>query len=215
MALILDLSCVERNDNTALIIRDTTGTDTDTTGWGYSSNTDFTEIHATGNNTTYSLNLVITITGSDNVEVEYDPIDLYSEFGPFTLYTSLTFTIDPSYLLVDGVPQFVAGDLLPDGVYTFAYTLVDEQDDANNITTTKKFLINGQVQTGTYDLLREVTTNYDLQLTTFDRKTKDAMFAYNYLVAMKASEYEAKWEECINQLFTLERIVRNGSNLSW
>jgi hypothetical protein len=43
----------------------------------------------------------------------------------------------------------------------------------------------------------------------------DTIYCYGLLNTMEAAGYVAKNEELINQLYTLQRLVTNGSAYSW
>jgi hypothetical protein len=221
MALSLNLSVIERNDNTALVIRDNTGITT-TTSWYVNGNVDYTDINTTyagGTASGYSgsgigLILNISITTSDNVETVYDTIDLYDEFGSFVYYDDLLYTITAPHLKIDGVSPFATGDELPDGTYELSYQILT-YPSTNINTFTQTYMIYGQVRTAVYDLLRQIPTSYENSLDMDDYKTREAMFAKTYLSVLEADPYSAKREEDLNILYTLERIVANGSSNSW
>jgi hypothetical protein len=198
MALALSLSYSERNDNRLLTLTDTT------TNWNVDGNIAVTGI--------ISLTLDVTIVTSDNTETVYDQIDLYDIHGGFTLSTDLVFPIDCSMLEDSGTALGAATDELPDGVYTFTY-IVNEGGVAET-SYTEDILVEGKVRVAVYELLRTLPTTYSCT----ECKTKeimDAIFCYGLLNSMESAGYVAKNEELITQLYTLERLVTNGSSYTW
>ena len=194
MALTPSLSYTERNDNKLLTITDTT------TNYATGGNIAVTDIT--------TLTLDVTITTSDGTETAYTQIDLFDEFGAFTVQADLVFPMDATYLLSGGVALGLATDELPDGVYDFIYTI--------NVTNvfTESILVQGRVRKSVYELLRTLPVTYNCK----DCKTKEIMdiiFCYGLLNSLESSGYVAKNEELINQLSVLERLVTNGSTYSW
>jgi hypothetical protein len=206
----LSLSYTERNDNTALILVDTTGTD-ESTDWGVGTNVDYTDID--GSN--YNLVLNITITTSNGTETTYDAIDLYSTFGPFVNYDDMEFTITAPMLKVSSSSSFSVGDTIPDGIWEITYTCTNAGDGGDHVQLNQSVLIDGVVRKEVYDMLRQIPHKYELQGNLDDRDTREAMFAYSYLKGMESSAYVSDSEELLTQLGILENIVRNGSNNTW
>ena len=196
MAVNLSLSYSERNDNELLTL-------TDTTTWGGAN--------ITVNNIT-SLTLDITVTTSDNTELEFDQIDLLDEFGPFAVPADLVFPLTVAHLFLGGVDYEADCDLFPDGVYTFQYVVDEGEVSADSHT--EDVLIDGIVTVQVYELLRQIPKIYYCK----ECKTKEIMdiiFCYGLLKAMEAGSYVAKHEEIINQLCVLERTIQGGSKYSW
>ena len=195
MGLTLALSYEEQNDNKLLTLTDTTA------DWDVGENIAVTEIT--------SLTLDITITTSDGTEVVYDQLDLYTlGDGPFVTQSELTWDIDVSMLEVDGVALGTSDDELPDGIWKFTYVA--------NVTNTlqESVLLDGRVRAAVYELLRVLPTIYNCQ----DCKSKqvlDAIYSYALLNVMQSDAYIAKTEELLDVLYTLERIITNGSNYTW
>ena len=215
MALSLNLSFQERNDNTALIITDITGTE-DSTDWGQSGNISYTAIDAEYGQPagSYYLSLHITITTSDNVSTVYDRIDLYDEFGPFVYNEDLTYTIDSTLLKVSGIAIGTATDTIPDGVWDIRYTVTANSLAVYSTLSTKVF-VNGVVKVKVYEMLRAVTTAYECPSDYNLRQIKEAEHAYAYLLGMEFSSDTSKVEEILFKLSTLERIVIYGSKYPW
>lgn len=214
----LILSFVEANDNKSLIISDITGTG-DSTDWGTGTVGGVTVSYSTidGSAATYGLELDIEITTSDGTVTAYDTIDLYTEFGNpgFTTMDDMVFTIDSTLLKVSGVAIGDATDELPDGTWDITYTLVDVVTPANNVVYDKVVLIYGVVEKAVYEKLRAIISKYDNSEWLDDHLTREAMFAYSYLIAIEASAETAKEEELLNSLSVLERLITHDSNNTW
>lgn len=206
----LSLSYTQRNDNTALILKDDTGTD-DSTDWGVGGNVNYTDLDGS----TYDLLLDITITTSDETSTTYDQIDLYDEFGSFSNYEDLEFTITADMLKESGSSSFSSGDELPDGVWEITYTVTNAGAALADVTLNQSILIDGVVRNDVYDMLRQIPHVYELQGDPDIRDVREAMFAYSYLKGMQSSAYISDSEELLTQLNTLENILRNGSNNTW
>jgi hypothetical protein len=196
MAVDLSLSYNERNDNELITL-------TDTTTWG-GANIDVDEIT--------SLILTLSITTSDNTELEFDTIDLLDTFGPFATQTDMVFLLTTDMLFLSGAEYSADDDHFPDGIYTFQYVVDVSLPSADSFTDS--VLIDGVVRNKVYDLLRQMPKLYYCK----DCKTKETMdiiFCYGLLNALEAGAYVAKHEEIINQLCVLERTVAGGSRYSW
>jgi len=193
MALALTYS--ERNDNKLLTLTDVTTT------WGSAPLPAIAAIA--------TLTLDVTITGSDNTDTVCDQIDLVTLEGLDGSSTQSDLVYELSCLTL-GIGA--ATDELPDGVYEFTY-IVDE-GLATEVSLVESILVQGRVRASVYELLRALPTTYNCQ----ECKTKeimDTIFAYGLLNSLEAAGYVAKNEELINQLYTLERIITNGSSYSW
>lgn len=205
MAFTLAFEVVERNDNKLLTITDTSGevaTGT-VTGWG-SPNPAYTGI----NGSTHTLELEISITTSDGLEVEYDTIDLYDEFGPFSSVTDLVFPLDCSMLKVSSVAMGTSDDEFPDGIYKINYVyddgLVTEE------STESSEIIYGKVRNAVYELLRMMTTSYEYE-GYIDDGVLLAIFTNTYLDGILASDPVARRNSVTSQLYVLERLLINES----
>ena len=218
MALLssLALSFVESNDNKSLIISDITGTE-DSTDWGTGTVGGVAVAYSDidGSSANYGLELDIEITTSDGTVTAYDTIDLFTEFGTFATMDDMIFTIDCTLLQVSAVAIGDATDELPDGTWDITYTLVDVATPANNVVYNEVVLIYGVVKNAVYEKLRAIISKYDNAEWLDDHATREAMFAYSYLIAIEASAVIAKEEELLNSLSVLERLITNGSNNTW
>jgi hypothetical protein len=199
MALHLDLSYSERNDNKLLTLTDTTA---DYSSGGNIAVTDIT-----------AAKLDITITKSDGVAVDYDQIDLVAEFGDgsapeFNNQAAMVFPLDATMIKLSGIALGTTDDELPDGIWEFTYTV--------NTTNTlnEEILLDGKVQNAVYELLRTIPTMYDCD-DCHEKETLDIMFMKAYLDAIRASAVVSRNDSIINQLYTLERLITNVSHYTW
>lgn len=206
----ISLSFSQRNDGTALILTDSTGTN-DSTDWGVGGNVNYTDIDGTN----YDLLLDITITTSDGTATIYDQIDLYDEFGPFLNYEDLIFTIIPTMLKESGSTSFDSGDKMPDGIYDIIYTVTNAGSGGDDVTFEEDLLVDGVVRAEVYDMIRNIPHIYEKQGDVDSIEVREAIFAYSYLAGIKASAYTSDKEEILTQLGVLENIIRNGSNNTW
>ena len=191
----LALTYTERNDNELLTLTDVTTT------WGVAPLPAIAAIA--------TLTLDVTITESDGTEIVCTQIDLVAEEGLDGSSTQADLMYELSALTLG---LGAVGDELPDGVYDFIY-VVDE-GLATEVSFTESILVQGRVRKSVYELLRTLPTTYNCQ----DCKTKEIMdiiFCYGLLNTLESNGYVAKNEELINQLYTLERIITNGSTYSW
>lgn len=196
MALSLSLSYEEQNDNKKITITDTT------TDWGTGGNIAVTDVTA--------LTLDISVTTSDGTETVYDQLDLYTlGSGPFAAQSELTWDIDASILEVSGVALGTSDDELPDGLWEFTYVV-----NTTVATLQETVYLDGRVRAAVYELLRELPTIYNC----VDCKSKqvlDAIYAKALLDVNRSNAYIAKTEEILSLLYTIERIITNGSSYSW
>jgi len=210
MVLSLSFSVEERNDNKIITVTDSTGVYdalTNTGGWG-APNPEVTDID--GSN--HTLEMIITITTSDNVEVEYDPIDLFTEFGPFTTTADLVFELDCSMLLIGTEALGTTDTEFPDGIYEVVY--IYDRGLGSEVSTTVNLLIEGQSRNSVYNLLREVPTIYNCS-DCRSRVILDTLLSKAFLDAIRASAYVAQEENLLKDLAVLERLVIDGSNYNW
>lgn len=228
MALQLSLSYDEQGDNKLLTITDTTGTYVvvdNETGWG-TPNIDVTDIVISTNVTPgkYHLLLTITLENSSGVSTVYDIIHLYDlNGGVFTTAADLVFEITTADLKVSGVASGTSDDELTDGLYTIDYRIVDNDDHTKTggLTTTSNYIVAedvmvyGIIKAKVYNKLRKIPTNYLCSDCTESNSLKEGDFYMTYLYSIEASAYEAKTEELISMLSTLEDMVVNNSNIIW
>jgi hypothetical protein len=193
--MALALTYTERNDNELLTLTDVTTT------WGVAP------LPAIAAITTLTLD--VTITTSDGTETVCTQIDLVAEESLDGSSTQADLVYELSALTLG---LGAVGDELPDGVYDFIY-IVDE-GLGTEVSFTESILVQGRVRRSVYELLRTLPVTYNCQ----DCKTKeimDVIFCYGLLNTLESNGYVAKNEELINQLYTLERIITNGSSYSW
>jgi hypothetical protein len=202
MAVDLTLSYSERNDNKMLTL-------TDTTTWGGTN-------PAVG--AIKTLTLDVSVTPSNGTAIVCDQINLktLNSLDGGSVQADLVFELTTTNLLDGGVSIGVGdnGDELPDGVYTFTYVVDESSTPDTEDSYTESILVEGRIRVAVYELLRTLPTIYNCD----ECKTKeimDTIFCYGLLTSMEAAGYVAKNEELINQLYTLERLVTNGSSYSW
>lgn len=205
MALDLNLSYVQSNDNRTLIISDITGTESG--GWGDGANINVTDIDGV----THTLEIQIKIKTSDGTEITYDYIDLYSEFGPFATTTDLVFSITAPLLTNLGTALGDSTTKLPDGIYTISYYV--DRGLAGAISITDTILIDGQVRVEVYDLLRKVPVKYNCSENYRDcfpdEDILDALAWYSYLKGMQFSATLSKQEEILAMLSNLQELIED------
>jgi len=208
MALDLTFSVVERNDNLRITLTDTTGTygADNLGGWeiGAATNPDVNDIVASGG--LFTLELSVTITTSNGTETTYDDIDLFTEFGPFTLPSDLVFALDCTMLESDGSALGAATDQFPDGVYEFTY--IYNQGILGVKTEIVKQAIVGKVQNDVYYLLRAMATSYECEGCVNDGILL-AIFTKTYLDGIAYIDLDARPTSALNQIYTLQRLLIN------
>jgi len=200
MALTPTLSYKERNDNRLLTLNDAT------LNWGVGGNINVTDVTVA--------TLDITITTSDSTATTYTQINLIAEFGDgvapeFNTQADMVFEIDATLLLSGGVAYGTADDVLPDGIWSITYTI-----NTNVGILEEDILIDGIVRTDVYELLRALPVMYNCNECK-SKTVSDALYAYGCLNVLQSNAYVAKTEELISLLYTLERIIANGSNYTW
>ena len=232
MALDLSFSITERNDNKLITLTDNTGTYhavDNADGWGdpnpaagFAWADIVVSTDVTGPSQ-FHLILDLTITTSDNTSTTYDTINLRDHNGSdFTAASDLVFEFDCSDFEEIGIVLGTSSDEFPDGIYSFDYRIVDNDDHTltNGVTTTSGYyevvetLIEGRVRNAVYELLRDLTTVYNCKDCCTDT-VMDAIFARAYLDAIYSSAYVSKTEELLNQLAVLQRMVTDGTDYTW
>lgn len=196
MALVLAFNVTEQGDNKLLTIADNTGTST--TGWGTDGNTTVASITA--------MHLDIDITTSNKVVESYDRITLT---GPFNNASEIIFSISCAELMKSGIPIGTSADVLPDGLWSITYTY-----NSTATHTDSTVLVDGNVKTAIYELLRKIPTKYLCDYN-HEKEILDIIFIKGYYDAMLATAIVGRDSEVIDQLYTLERLVTNGSNYTW
>ena len=218
MALVLDLEYSQSNDATTLTLTDTAGTYVVTDnedGWG-SPNPETTDIvissDTDNSGTEYHLLLAVVITDKNGTETEVAEINLYDQNGGgFADASELTWDLTP----VD-FGTGVATDKLTDGVYELTYRLVDNDDHGSvQATFSETIIIDGDVRIDVYNKLRQVIVDYDNEGVDTSRNVMEALLAYSYLQALEASSAVAMVEELVNMLYTLDKLVSDGSHYTW
>ena len=229
MALVLDLTYSQSNNATTLTLTDNAGTYVVTdneTGWetGGATNPDVADIVSITNTTTaskYHLVLNIIVTDKYNVTTTYDEIDAgtkagASDGGGLTLASELVFELDPSDFDVSGTAMGTATDKLDDGVYDITYTLRDNTTPfAVVVTFNEKIVVDGDVRIDVYNKLRNIPYDYANENEDLSREIMEALLAYSYLQAIEGSATICLTEDLVNMLFTLDKLVSDGSHYTW
>lgn len=158
------------------------------------------------------ITLAVTILDKTNTSTAKGTIDLISEFGQPSVQGDMVYTIDAE-MLGDTVDS-----LLLDGLYTLVYTITSRIGVANPArvdTMTVTILVYGQVKVATYEKLRQIPTTYMCSDGRAMAQIAEADLCGAYLTGIENSAYVAKTEELINMLVELDRILLNGSNITW
>lgn len=224
MALSLALTATQSNDATYLTITDSTG-ETASTGWGVSGNEDYTSIVASTDTTgpdEYHLTLTVTVEDKNADTTTYTTINLYdlsvtdNTTIPYAALTDLVWTIDAADLVYNGTAMGTSSDKLIDGLYTIVYTISDNSTPFADVDSYEvTMLVDGEVRGKVYDALRDINEDYDNETNDKQDSVMEALLAYSYLQAMEASATVALSDELVNMLWTLDKIVSDGSKYSW
>jgi len=228
MALTLDLSYLQSNDNTVIQFTDATG-ETGAGEWGVGGNIDYTDIDGTLDDSgaapvragLYTLELYIDITDSDGTTTSYDGIDLFTEFGGvgFAALTDLVFEIKATHLQVAGVAYGTATTELPDGIWDITYQAYDVVGvtiyDTDSILE-DDIQVDGIVRVGTYDDLREIPEDAymyedeaELSRTNWENMLIPLQ-EYMYLVGMEAAASLPDTDKLLDMQNTLETLIANN-----
>jgi hypothetical protein len=207
MALVLNLSVVERNDSKLITFTDTS------TGWGTEGDPNVTNLDPR-TELTYSLTIDITINTSTEVIV-CDQIDLRDLFGPFTTTADLVFPLDYTTILSSGV-GVDSNEVLPDGIWDITYKVQQYVTGSWVDIDSYVFsvLIYGDVKTQVYNRLRQVPNLYNSKIL-MGRDIQEPLLYYTFLQSIEKSAFVARKEELLSMLETLERLLLNGSNYPW
>lgn len=223
MALVLDLEYSQSNDATTLTITDTAGTYhavDNADGWGApnAATTDIvisTDVVNAG--TEYHLLLDIMVTDKDGIETTYDTINLYDQNGGgFADAGDLTWDLTPADFSASSTAMGEATDKLTDGVYSLTYQLVDNDSHSSvQATYSEDMLVDGDVRIDVYNKLRQISVDYDYEAVDTSRDVMEALLAYSYLQSIEASAAVAMIEELVSMLYTLDKLVSDGSHYNW
>jgi hypothetical protein len=221
MALVLDLIYSQSNDAKTLTLTEDAGTYVavdNPNGWG-APNPETTAIVTSADESggDYHLLLDVTVTDKNNVETTYEQINLWTQNGgAFADASELTWDITAADLVVSGVAMGAATDKLTDGIYEVTYQLVDNDSHTTvRATFSEDILVDGDVRIDVYNKLRQVPVDYDYEAVDLSREVMEALLAYTYLQAVEASSAVSMREELINMLYTLDKLVSNGSHYTW
>lgn len=226
MALVLDLTYSQSNDAITLTITDSAGTyhavDNDD-GWG-APNYAVTDIVASATSTggKYHLELVVVVTDKYNTETTYDTIDLYDHalvlddtFTGFADAGDLTWTFTPDHFDVSGTAMGTSADMLDDGIYDITYSLKEADTGTVLVTLNEKTAVDGDVRIDVYNKLRNIPYTYENEYQETSREIMEALLAYSYLQAIEGSAAVCLTEDLVNMLYTLDKLVSDGSHYTW
>ena len=227
MALNLDLSYSQSNDATTLTITDSSGTyhvGDNPTGWGAPNPRvafTFADIVTSANVASYSpikyhLTLDVTVTDKNGTETVYDQINLWNHNGgAFTAIADLTWDFTPASFISDSTAMGLATDKLDDGVYEITYQLANNYTGVAIDNVVESVLIDGDVRIDVYNKLRQISVDYDNENNDKSKDIMEALLAYSYLQSIEASASVAMTEEISNMLYSLDKLVSDGSNYTW
>lgn len=207
MALEISLDTpIQSNDNTVIKFTDNTGiyaAVTNVHGWG-SPNTAVSDIDGV----THTLELLVSITTSSGTQVDYEYIDLYDEFGPFTTVNDLEFAITSDILLEGTDPLGTTEDVLPDGWYEISYVV--DRDLAGEDTFSYQLLVDGNIRLKVDNALRELPYLWNTRADALNSRDWETLLGglkkLSYFNGMLADVTTAKEEEVLDILGTLEDI---------
>ena len=223
MALILDLTYSQSNDGTTLTLTDSAGeyTINNTDGWGSPNDEDWALIVASTDTSSYipdkyHLTLDVTVTDKSGVETTYDQIDLYDHRGSaFTAATDLTWDFTPADFVVSSTAMGLSTARLDDGTYEISYRLIYNDDGTVQSHVSDTILVDGDVRYDVYNKLRQVPVDYDNENVSKSKEIMEALLSYCYLTSINAGGAVAMTEEISTQLYTLDKLVSDGSKYSW
>jgi hypothetical protein len=228
MALELDLSYSQSNNAVTLTVTDSAGTYTpdNLTGWGDPNpraSFTFADIVTSADVATYvpvkyHLILDVTVTDKNNTSTTYDTINLWNHdgTGPFTSAADLTWDFNPSDFVSGGTAMGVATDKLDDGIYAISYKLVQNDNHSTEIDSVSESIkVDGDVRFDVYNKLRQVSTDYDCEENDKSYEHMEALMADVYLRSIDASAAVSETENLANQLWTLDKMVSDGSKYTW
>ena len=208
MALTLAFTVTQRGDNKLITVTDSTGVydaGSNTGGWG-TPNTALSAIDAA------NLTLGVTITTSDGTATTYTAIDLHDTFltGGHSTVSTLVYPITAAMLISSGTALGTANDEFPDGLYEITYSWLGTTPTHTDATV----LIDGQVKSALYELIRTIPTKYECE-DNHEKDILDIIFTKGYYDAMIATAVSGREDQVIDQLYVLERLVTNGSSYTW
>jgi len=222
MALTLDLLYSQSNDAKTLTVTDNAGTynnPDNLTGWGAPNEDPADIVVATDVATASSYHLFFqaTVTNKYNVTTIYEDIDLFAKnAGAFVDASDLTWDLDASDFELSGVAMGTSSELLDDGVYDITYTLKDNTTPFAVVATlNEKIIVDGDVRIDVYNKLRNIPDEYANENIDTSREVMEALLAYSYLQAIEGSAAVCLTEDLVNMLYTLDKLVSDGSHYTW
>jgi methionine-rich copper-binding protein CopC len=226
--VVLDIEYRQSNDGKTLYFTDIAGTynnPDNLTGWGDPSEpkedvqkiVQSQDVVNDGNET--HLLLDVTMTDKEGVVTVFDTINLYDQNGGgFTTAADLTweFTVDDFLVSGSATMGDNEGDRLTDGIYEVVYQLVDNDDHGVvQVSLTERILVDGDVRYDVYNKLRQIPVDYDNEGVNTSPEIMEALLGYAILQSLEASSSVAMTEELVNILWTLNKLMSDGSHYTW
>ena len=226
MALNLSLTYAQSNNAITLTLTDTTGvySGSNTGGWetgGPPTNPDLVNIVGSATTTAakYHLQLIAVVTDKSGTETTYNTIDLYDHNGgAFGDTTDLTWQFNAGDFIgsTDSTAMGLSSAKLTDGIYNLTYRLVDAPTDlVISDSLEQSITIDGDVRIDVYNKLRQVSKDYENENNDKSRDHMEALLSYTYLQGLLSSTDTSQIEELYTQLYTLDKLVSDGSNYTW
>ena len=222
MALNLDLTYAQSNDAVTLTITDSSGTYSadNTTGWGTPNTPETTDIvgSSTVETSEFHLKLTVTVTDKNGTETKYDTIYLYDHDAGsgFATPAALTWDFNAADFESGGDAMGEATDKLVDGIYAITYELKSNNSPYTaQDSVIESTIVDGDVRIAVYDKLRQVPTDYDCEDNDRSRDIMEALLAYCYLQSIEASASVSNTSELVTMLYTLDKMVSDGSHYTW
>lgn len=219
MAVALNFSYVQANDNKTIQITDATGeydVATNTGGWG-TPNEDTSDVVALTTTTALKLHLSLDIvyTDSSGVETTYDTIDLYDNFtSEFSKSYGMIYTLTMAHMKVSTVSQGLATDEFGDGIYDVTYTIAPADTDVATSTKNLILFVYGVIQDAVYANMTASNTEIYKQLA-FNADEKnyrtqaDAVNIYSYYRGMLTNNEDSSQADKIEMLYFLEQRLNS------
>lgn len=232
--LVVSLSYLQSSDNTKIQITDTTGTydvADNADGWGdpnpISPFVVATDIVQSTDVTAGHVHLLMDITHTDssNVVTAFDQLNMYDvalahdvTFTGFATTADLVWEISAADLLVAGTALGTETTELPDGFWTFTYTIATSDSVAHAdyyYILSEGTFVDGIVRTKVYSVLRQIPNIYEYRMAanyTYNPDFEDILDAlekYAIFKGMLANISDATDEDVLNVLYTLEQLTIN------
>ena len=218
MALLLKIEDItQSNDATILKIVDGTGlydSTTNVNGWRAEDEATLATLPKVSdiNGTTRTLYLDIVLTNSSKEEITYERLNLYELFGPFTDITDLSFNINATMLIADGLTLGDTTTPLLDGWYTLSYGFEDTSNTYDDVYSDGSIFVDGNIRKAVYAKLRAIPYSHTWDLFNKDYKEwntiVEPIYYYGLFTGMLSELSASRKTEILNILYTLERLTK-------